>query len=201
MSYLQPIINLLLHPKSGWDNIAHQEITIGGLYIRYILPWVLLIPVSLLIAWASYEYPSEIAGHKMLPPPSNLLVFIIAVVGYLANVLIVPITAFVANTKAAAFSGEKNFTQAMKVTTFSLIPCWMTPVTVLVPSLSVLQLFGLYSPYLFFCGLPILMKVPQEKAVAYTLTVLALTAAAFVGVFLLIGPLLLAVLNSLDSMR
>ena len=141
----------------------------------------------MLIVWASTEFPNAIAGQQILFLPTKLDWLIIGVVGYLGNVLLVPLTAFIADAKAAAFLGEKNFAQAMKVATFSLIPYWMTVLTVLVPSLSFLQLFALYSPYLLFCGLAILMKVPQEKAVSYTLTVVALTAAALLGVFLVVG--------------
>jgi hypothetical protein len=201
MSYLQPLINVLLHPKSGWNNIAREEITVRGLYLRYILPWVGLIPLTMFITWASTEFPNESAGQQILFLPPKLEWLIIGAIGYLANVLLVPLTAFIADAKAAAFLGEKNFAQAMKVATFSLIPYWMTVLTVLVPSLSFLQLFALYSPYLLFCGLPILMKVPQEKAVSYTLTVVALTAAALLGVFLVVGPLVVVTLNSLSTMR
>lgn len=197
--YLRPIINVLVHPKSGWDNIAREDIPIGALYLWYILPWAGLLPLSMLIAWGTMKFPNDVAGQQMLFAPNKPQLVIIAVFGYLLNVLIVPLTAFVANAKAVAFLGEKNFAQAMKATTFSLVPSWMTPVTVLVPSLSFLQLVSLlYSAYLFFYGLPILMKIPPEKRMSYSLTVGVLTAAALLAALLVLGPLVVLALNSLN---
>lgn len=120
-----------------------------------------------------------------------------AVVSYLANILIVLVTAVIANVKAPSFLGEKNFIQAMKVATFSQIPYWIVGVIALVPSISLLQLFAFYSFYLFYLGLPILMKVPHEKGLSYTITVLALSIAALLGIGISIGIPLVAVLNSI----
>ena len=42
----------------------------------------------------------------------------------------------------------------------------------LVPALSFLQILGLYSLYLLYLGLPLLMKAPEERALVYTVVVI-----------------------------
>jgi hypothetical protein len=42
----------------------------------------------------------------------------------------------------------------------------------LVPMLGFLQILGLYSSYLLYLGLPRLMRVPEEKALVYTVVVI-----------------------------
>ena len=63
----------------------------------------------------------------------------------------------------------KTPAQALKVAAYSFTPAWLAGILSLLPSLSMLGvLAGLYGIYLLYLGLPVLMKVPQEKAAAYT---------------------------------
>ena len=85
---------------------------------------------------------------------------------------------------APKFGGEKNSAQALKVAVYSFTPGWAVGVVRILPSLGILAgLASLYGIYLLYLGLPRLMKSPQEKAVVYTLVVVA---CGF-GVFLVGG--------------
>jgi hypothetical protein len=42
----------------------------------------------------------------------------------------------------------------------------------LIPGLRILTLLGIYSLYLLYLGLPVLMKTPREKAASYTAVVI-----------------------------
>jgi hypothetical protein len=54
----------------------------------------------------------------------------------------------------------------------------------LIPPLGFLQIVGLYSLYLLYLGLPVLMKTPQDKALIYTIVVViaAIVIFAVIGV-------------------
>ena len=53
----------------------------------------------------------------------------------------------------------------------------------LVPALSFLAILGVYSLYLLYLGLPVLMKSPPEKALSYT----AVVIIAAIVLFMIIG--------------
>jgi hypothetical protein len=58
----------------------------------------------------------------------------------------------------------------------------------IVPALSVLGLLGLYSLYLLYTGLPVLMKVPEAKALGYTVVTIVVAFVLAVIVSLITIP-------------
>ena len=63
--------------------------------------------------------------------------------------------------------------QAIKLSAYSATAGWVAGIFYLIPSLWILAAIGgLYSLYLFYLGLPVLMKVPAEKAVPYIVVII-----------------------------
>ena len=60
---------------------------------------------------------------------------------------------------------------------------WVAGIFSLIPGLRMLGILGLYSIYLLYLGLPILMKAPAERAAAYT----ALVVVAAIVLFMVVG--------------
>src|SRR6185369_13148047 len=93
---------------------------------------------------------------------------------------------------APTFGGRKDFIRAFKVAAYAPTAIWVAGVFSLLPVLSALTILGLYSLYLFYLGLPALMRTPPEKVIGY---VLAVIVCAFI-VWLLIFSLPLALLGT-----
>jgi type III secretory pathway component EscS len=70
-------------------------------------------------------------------------------------------------------------TQAIKLACYSYTAGWLAGIFALIPSLAVLSILGLYSIYLLYTGIPILMKAPQEKSVPYTATIIVVALVIF----------------------
>jgi hypothetical protein len=81
--------------------------------------------------------------------------------------------AFIADLLAPSFDGQKNLNQALKLTAYAMTAAWVAGIFAIIPVLGWLLslLGGLYSLYLFYLGVPLLMKVPAAKAVGYTVVV------------------------------
>ena len=61
----------------------------------------------------------------------------------------------------------------MKTSAYSYTAAWVAGIFNLIPSIALLGLLAaLYSCYLLFLGLPVLMKAPEDKAVGYTAVVI-----------------------------
>ena len=101
-------------------------------------------------------------------------------IGALAGTFVL---ALVIDALAPTFGGQKSQIQALKVAAYSSTASWVVGVFMLLPALAWLGVLGLYSLVLLFLGLPVLMKVPQDKAVGYTVVVIvcAIVVYAVVG--------------------
>src|SRR6185295_7278206 len=86
---------------------------------------------------------------------------------------------------APTFNGQRNQIQALKVAGYSSTASWVAGIFALIPGLRLLTILGLYSLYLLYLGLPILMKNPREKAMAYTVVVIL----AAIVLFIIIGAI------------
>ena len=62
------------------------------------------------------------------------------------------------------------------------------------PVLSILAILGLYCFYLLFLGLPVLMKVTADKAVAYTVAVVVVAIVVYLVIGAITGRILMAML-------
>ena len=78
-----------------------------------------------------------------------------AAVAVLLTSIGVFIIALVVDALAPSFGGTKNQVQALKVVAYAYTASWVGGILSLVPALSVVGiLFGLYSLYLLYLGLP-----------------------------------------------
>ncbi|MGD0232447.1 MAG: YIP1 family protein [Syntrophorhabdales bacterium] len=76
----------------------------------------------------------------------------------------------------------------MKVVVFSYTPVWIASILLIAPSLGLLvTLMSLYSLYLFYLGLPVLMETPAEKRLVYFGVVVLVTIIVAVIMGLLSG--------------
>ncbi len=86
---------------------------------------------------------------------------------------------------APTFGGERNPLNALKLTIYSSTAGWLAGVFAILPGLHMLGILGLYGAFLFYTGVPVLMKCPAEKAAAYTVV----SIIAGVVVFGVVGML------------
>ena len=71
--------------------------------------------------------------------------------------------ALIIDALAPTFNGTKNQIQALKVAAYCSTASWMAGIFALIPGLRFFGILGLYSLYLLYLGLPVLMKSPQGK--------------------------------------
>jgi hypothetical protein len=117
-----------------------------------------------------------------------------AIVIYLAMFAIVYLVALIVDALAPTFGGRKNFDSALKVTAYSFTPVWIIGILQLIPalgSLTLLLLFlaALYTIYLLWMGLPVLMKAPQDKLLPYTAAVAVSALIIYFIVTRIVGAL------------
>jgi hypothetical protein len=182
MDLTERVKNILLQPAGEWAVIDQETGNVSDLYKSYIAPLAAIGPVASIVGLAIIGHPLPMGGSYHVPLTSAIgqavVTFVLALAGTYVLALII-------NALAPTFGGTKNDFQALKVAAYSSTAAWLAGIFNLIPALTFLQILALYSIYLLYLGLPILMKAPQEKALPYT----GLVIIAAIVIFGIIGAL------------
>jgi len=171
---------ILLRPKEEWPVIAAEPADTSGLFARYAVPLAAIGPVSAFLHGQLFGYglfglswrPSLVSGLAGMVSS-----YVVALVGLWVLALVV-------DALAPKFDGTASREQAARLVVYGATASFLAGIAQLLPGLGVLGLLGLYSFYLFYTGATPLMKVPEAKALGFTVVtilcafVLALVAGA-----------------------
>jgi hypothetical protein len=180
MNLVQRVQDILLKPKPTWPVIEQEQTDVAGIYQRYLI-FIAAIPAVAGFIGMSVIGVGGFGMHIRMPFMSGLVNM---VVSYGLSLLVVFLLALIVDALAPTFNGSKSQINAFKLVAYGSTAGFVGGIFSLIPSLGVLGLFaGLYSIYLIYTGIPVLMKCPQEKAGAYTgvVIVCGIVASVIVG--------------------
>jgi hypothetical protein len=183
MNVIQRAQAILLRPREEWPVIDAEPATAASLYSSYI---VLLAAIPAVAGFIGLSLIGAGAfGFSFKVPIVAGLVRMVT--GYLLSLVSTFIGALVVDALAPSFGGVKNQVAALKVVAFSSTAYWVAGVLQILPSLGIIGLLlGLYSIYLLYLGLPVLMKCPADKAAGYT----AVTFVCMLVIGIVMGAIL-----------
>jgi hypothetical protein len=199
MALVDRVKNILLSPRSEWQVIDAEPATVSSLYTGYIAPLALIPAVCQAIGMSliGINIPF-VGGHFRVPIVTALTR---GAVMYVVGLIGVYILAMIVDALAPTFAGTKNQVQALKVVAYSYTAAWVAGILYLIPALSLLGILaGLYSLYLLYLGLPVLMKSPADKAVGYTLVVIIVAFVLAICIGLVVGALGFAPMGGMGRM-
>lgn len=173
------IKRLLTSPGTEWDRIDAEPMTEQSILTSWVAPLAAIGPLATLIGGQLFGW--RILGVVVKPALGSAIAA--AVVAWLLAIGGVFILALIIDALAPTFGAAKNRVAALKVAAFSGTAGWLAGVFGIIPSLSFLGILGLYSLYLFWVGLPKLMKVPGDKAIGYV----AATIVSAVVLYMVVG--------------
>lgn len=168
-------INILTKPAAEWQVIDGETTSVGKLILGYAAILALIAPIAMLLNLLLTPFGSYIFGA------AGILIKMLVIIYALA--LATPILlGFAIDLLAPSLGGTKNSVQAMKLAIYAGTAFWVAALALIIsPWLWVLGGIG-YGGYLIWLGLPTLMKVPADKAPAYT--------AAVVGIWVVLWIIL-----------
>lgn len=199
MTLIDRAKNIIVSPKTEWDKIAAEATPPQQLIVGYVLP---LAAAAAIAGFIGSALIGAMIGGLVGGGIGMGLALVAAIIHIVMAVVSVFVMGFIIDALAPTFSGQKNFQQALKVAAYSYTPAWVFGLLAIIPFLGWLAAFvGLiYALYLFYLGLPRLMKNPEEKTVPYLIVVIvcavvlwfvigALTTCATVGGVMGVGAL------------
>ncbi len=171
---------LLSEPKKEWEQIRAEATTVPHILVGYVAPLALIPPVCGIIG-------GYVFGDAALREPLGAVV-VSAFATWLVTIALVYALGFIVNAAAANFDALPDELAAQKLAAYSLTPAFLSGVFSLWPPLWWLSLFALAAMvFLIYRGLPILMKAPEDRALAYAATVTVASLVAGIVLFALAG--------------
>jgi Yip1 domain len=184
---------IIFKPKETWRAIKDEPGTVQELFINYAAPLALVPALATLIGLSivGVKLPS---GQMARAPFMEALTG--GVLGYVFNLLGLLAAAWAVNFLSPYFESKSDFFSAVKLVVYAMTPIWLLGVLAVLPSLGLLQIFGLYSAYLIYTGLPIILETQPAQAAWYT--TLIMIATIFISLVLSVvvggavyGPMLM----------
>jgi len=181
---IQRVKALLMQPRAEWPVIEREATGIGDLYRRYALllaaiPALALFVRSALIGYGGFGFHYRASVGAALG---------VAISQYVMALVSVAALAFIADFVVTKFDGAAHRVNAFKLAVYSSTAAWLAGIFVAIPGLGLFGLLGLYSFYLLYTGLPVLMKVPQDKAMLCTIAIAAAAILLAIVVSALLRP-------------
>lgn len=171
---IERVKGMALAPAEEWRKIAGEPIELVPVFTRYVMI-LAAIPA--------------IAGFLLLLFFAPFTAFSMAVVGYILTLVGVFVTAKIIEILAPKFGGQPDADAALKLAVFSPTVAWVAGGAIIIPLLgSIIALIGgFYALYTLYLGVPIIMRVPQEKALTFTLAVIGVAIVVNIAVRILTG--------------
>jgi hypothetical protein len=192
MNLVDRVKRILLSPRTEWEVIDAEPATLAELYTRYIMPLAAIGPLAQLIGYSVFGINVPFIGTYRVPIGTAITQ---ALVTYILTLAGTYVLALIIDALAPTFNGQRSQIQSLKLAAYSLTASWVAGIFSLIPGLRILTLLGIYSLYLLYLGLPVLMKTPREKAASYTAVVilaaivLSIVIGAVASVFMRVpGP-------------
>jgi hypothetical protein len=179
MNLVERVQSILLKPKATWPEIDSEQADAASLYKSYVMILALIPAVASFIGLSLIGIGAFGVSFRV-PIVSGLANM---VVGYVLSLVMVFVLALIIDAMAPTFEGTRSQIGALKLSAYASTAAFVGGIFSLLPSLSVLgALAALYGVYLLYTGLPVLMKCPPDKAIAYTAVVVV---CAIVGGFII----------------
>ena len=177
MSAYDRALGLIVRPREEWDAIDREPGTALEIFTAYVIPLAAIPPISFFVGFSLVGSPG--AGAASRVPLAIGVAHMVSL--YVLTLALVWAFAAIMSALAPHFGGVRDGTRAFKVAAHAPTAAWAAGIFYAIPALSILGIVGLYSLYLLYVGLPRLMRVPDDKALPYT--VVAVMIAVFLTIF------------------
>lgn len=170
---------ITLNPAATWPVIEAEKHDAKSLFVPYLLILAAIPAVGSFVG-LSLVGMGGFGFNFRVPVASGLAMMITT---YILSLVMTFGMGWLASALAPTFGGKSDLVQGLKLAVFGGTPMMLAGVFNILPALSIVGLLvALYSLYVMYLGLPVLMKNPKEKTIVYM--VVLIIASIIAGVVL-----------------
>lgn len=177
MYIINRLSNLLFSPQSEWIKVRDERISNAQIFLKYVI-WIAALPAAGYLV-SFFRYSDIILNIRA------------AIIIYVFGLVAVDGSAYLSNLLATNFASKKDLSRALKLVAFGVTPTFVTGLLNFLPVVGtfIWAIGSLYSAYLFYLGLPVLMATPNDKQVPYTVAAFVIFVALYLGLIILGGAI------------
>jgi hypothetical protein len=170
---------MILAPDREWQVIRGEPVELVPLFTRYVMILAAIPAIAGMLAMMMFGLFFSVIGTAIIG----------AIIGYVLSVAGVFVTAKIIEILAPNFGGPQDAEAALKLAAFAPTAAWVAGGAIIIPLLGGLVALagGLYSLYTLYRGVPVVMRVPQERALTFTLAVIGVAIVVNIAVRVLTG--------------
>ena len=182
MTKLSHALGLILHPKKEWQKISQEKNDVTGLLFGYVMIMALIGPAAGYYGTTTNGWQIGDADAIRLTHESALT---ISILYYIAVVVSVMGLGFMVRWMCRTYGGNSTLEQGVALSTYVATPIFLVGIVEIFPILWLNLMIGLagltYSVYLLYSGVPIMMKISEDKGFLMSSALLAIGMVALVS--------------------
>ena len=180
---LQHALGLFINPRKDWTKIRDENCTVGKCYCSYVFLLASIPPISGYFGTTLHGWEIGTREAIKLSPDSAL---IIAIIYYLVMLVGVFSMGFMIHFMSKTYGSAQSLPRCITLAAYVATPLFLVGIFELFPILWLNFVIGLpalvYSVYLLYLGVPIIMKIPEEQGFLFSSAILAVGMVALVSV-------------------
>jgi Yip1 domain len=189
MNIIERVKSILLTPKNEWNVIDGESDTPQSLLTKYVVPLALIGAIAGFIGYGLIGVSFlgvKVSGIKWgLSMAIRLLI---------TSVLSYYICSYVIDALAPTFKSEKNINKSAQLVAYASTAGAVGAAFYILPALSFLAILAaIYGIYLFYTGLPVLKKTPQDQVITYMIV----SAVVIIVVSIVLGFVIEAITSAI----
>ena len=180
--FVNHMVGMFYHPKEEWGTIHEERYSVLHIFLAQISILSLIPAVSMYIGTTQVGWTLTGATYIKLSTSSALPA---AIASYFACWGAVAFIAYSIHWMEKTYGGNVKMNECLILTTFSAIPLFLSGFSALYPMLWFNVSVGLaaviYSVYLLFIGVPVIMEIPEDRAFFFSASILTVGLCTMVG--------------------
>ncbi len=189
---IQRIKDILFKPKDTWPQIKAEATGISQVLTGYAM---ILAALPAIFGFLGFTLIGQsfgpITGFFRIP---FIYALIWAIVSYVLTLVALYVEGLIINALAPSFGSTQNMVNAYKLAVYSSTPAFIAGILNIIPALGILVLLlSLYTFYLLFIGMPVMMETPKEKLGGY----FVVTLIIMIVVYFVVGGVSGAVMTAM----
>nr|WP_320135725.1 Yip1 family protein [uncultured Amphritea sp.] len=180
---LKSMSELFYHPSLAMQHLRDEQLK-GTTEVLFKLALLALIPAASLFVGTTQIGWSLILGGDVVKL-SLISAINSAFAFYLATCLALGVMSFAIHWMEKTYGGHASLERCMNLTLYTATPLLLSGLAGLYPMLWFCVVAGMlalaYSTYLLFTGVPIIMKIPEERGFMFCISILTVGLVILVG--------------------
>ena len=190
MSLAARVTQMLFHPATEWRSIGGEKSTMRSVLIGYVLP------MSLIPAVASFIGYGFVGANGVLFRVSGLYWgTAMAIDSLITSFSVYLLGTWFVDRMSPAFGANRELNRSAQLVAYAYTPAWLAGIFYLLPMLQELVVLGLYSVYLFYLGIPVIKRMPDDQRIAFTIS----SAIVLIIIRFVVGLLIVNIVYSISG--